>query len=45
MTGVDSFISGLVFLGGLLVLRLLARHPHFRPRRGAKSGVHSLVIR
>jgi Co/Zn/Cd efflux system component len=29
-----AVISCLVFLGGLLVLRLLARHPHFRPRRG-----------
>jgi cytochrome c biogenesis protein CcdA len=26
--------SGLVFLGGLSMLRLLARHPHFTPRPG-----------
>ena len=36
--GMDTWllavISGLVFLGGLLVLRLLARHPHLTPRRG-----------
>jgi hypothetical protein len=29
-----AVISGLVFLGGLLVLRLLGRHPHFNSRRG-----------
>ncbi len=29
-----AVISGLVFLGGLLVLRLLGRHPHFSSRRG-----------
>jgi Co/Zn/Cd efflux system component len=33
-TWLIAVISGLVFLGGLLVLRLLARHPHFRPRGG-----------
>lgn len=27
-----AIISGLVFLGGLLMLRLLARHPHLRER-------------
>ena len=27
-------ISGLVFLGGLLVLRVLARHPRWQPRPG-----------
>jgi hypothetical protein len=27
-------ISGLVFLGGVLMLRLLSRHPHFTPRPG-----------
>ncbi|HLH62945.1 MAG TPA: hypothetical protein VKV20_14785 [Ktedonobacteraceae bacterium] len=29
-----ALISGLVFVGGLLVLRMLARHPHLTPRRG-----------
>jgi hypothetical protein len=29
-----AVISGLVFLGGLLVLRMLARQPHLTPRRG-----------
>ena len=29
-----AVISGLVFLGGLLVLRMLARHPHLTPQRG-----------
>ncbi len=29
-----AVISGLVFLGGLLVLRLLARHPHFSSHGG-----------
>ncbi len=36
--GMDSWllavISGLVFLGGLLVLRMLARRPRLTPRRG-----------
>jgi hypothetical protein len=30
-----ALISGLVFVGGLLVLRMLARHPHLTPRRGS----------
>ncbi len=29
-----AVISGLVFLGGLLVLRMLARRPRLTPRRG-----------
>lgn len=29
-----AVFSGLVFLGGLLVLRLLARHPHLANRQG-----------
>ncbi len=29
-----AVISGLVFLGGLVVLRLLGRHPHFSSHRG-----------
>ncbi len=36
--GTDTWLlavmSGLVFLGGLLVLRMLARHPHSTPRPG-----------
>lgn len=33
-TWVLAIISGLVFLGGLLMLRMLASHPHLVPRRG-----------
>ena len=33
-TWVLAVISGLVFHGGLLVLRMLAIHPHLMPRRG-----------
>ncbi|HJT59586.1 MAG TPA: DUF6755 family protein [Ktedonobacteraceae bacterium] len=29
-----ALISGVVFLGGLLVLRMLARRPRWTPRRG-----------
>jgi Co/Zn/Cd efflux system component len=29
-----AVISGLVFLGGVLVLRMLARHPHTSSRHG-----------